>query len=191
MALRTLEDVDPRTLRTAWRRLVAISLDLLVVAGMEFLLLMALRIRLSDVGEALIDRRVAVLDAVVGFAYPIVLHRLFGQTLGKWLTKVRLVALDLGPITWIQTVSRELPWIVLLMIRSALPSVLLRRYGPDDWAARWVPWQLGLVAAWITADLIAMLSSSRRRALHDILARTVVVRVGKGRQVAGLQLATT
>jgi uncharacterized RDD family membrane protein YckC len=190
MALRTLEDVDPRTLRTAWRRLVAISLDLLVVAGVEVLLLMALRIRLSDVGEALIDCRVAILDAVVGFAYPIVLHRLFGQTLGKRLTGVRLVALDLGPITWIQAVVRESPWIVLLMIRSVMPSILLRRYGPDDWAARWVLWQLGLVSAWITIDLIAMLSSSRRRALHDFLARTVVVRVGKDRRVAVLRPAT-
>jgi uncharacterized RDD family membrane protein YckC len=126
----------------------------------------------------------------VGFAYPIVLHRLFGQTLGKRLTGVRLVALDLDPITWIQAVSRELPWIVLLMIRSALPSVLLRRYGPDDWAARWVLWQLGLVLAWITVDLIVMLSSSRRRALHDFLARTVVVRVGKDRRVAVLRPAT-
>jgi uncharacterized RDD family membrane protein YckC len=52
-------------------------------------------------------------------------------------------------------------------------------------------WQLALVAAWITVDLIAMLSSSRRRALHDFLARTVVVRVGKGRQVVSLRLATT
>ena len=191
MALRTLDDVDPRTLRTAWRRLVAISIDLLVVAGMEFLLLTALRIRLSNFGESLFDGRVAVLDAVVGFAYPIVLHRLFGQTLGKWLTKVRLVALDLGPITWIQAVFRESPWIVLLTIRSAMPSLLLRRYGPDDWTARWLPWQLGLVAAWITVDLIAMLSSSRRRALHDFLARTVVVRVGKDRCVAKMRWATT
>jgi uncharacterized RDD family membrane protein YckC len=133
-----LDEVDPRTLRTAWRRLVAISIDLLVVAGMELLLLTALRIPWSHVGEALFDRRVGVLDAVVGFAYPIV----------------------------------------------------LRRYGPDDGAATWFPWQLGLVAAWVTVDLIAMLSSARRRALHDVIARTVVVRVGKGRQVAGLQLAT-
>ena len=103
---------------------------------------------------------------------------------------MRLVALDLGPITWIQAVFRESPWIVLLMIRSVMPSIFLRRYGPDDWAARWVLWQLGLVAAWITVDLIAMLSSSRRRALHDFLARTAVVRVGKGRHVAGLRMAT-
>jgi uncharacterized RDD family membrane protein YckC len=185
------DEVDPRTFRTALRRMVAISIDLLVVAGIEILLFTALRVRWSDVGESLLDRRVAVLDAVVGFAYPIVLHRLFGQTLGKWVTRVRLVALDLGPITWIQAVFRESPWIVLLIFRSAAPSVFLRRYGPDDWAAKWLPWQLGSVAAWIAVDLIAMLSSSRRRALHDLLARTVVVRLGKGRQVAGLRLATT
>jgi uncharacterized RDD family membrane protein YckC len=52
-------------------------------------------------------------------------------------------------------------------------------------------WQLALVAAWITVDLIAMLSSSRRRALHDLLARTVVVRVGKDRRVAKMRWATT
>jgi uncharacterized RDD family membrane protein YckC len=190
MELRTLVDVDARTFRTGWRRLVAISIDLLVVAGMEFLLLAALRIHLPHVKDLLVSR-VAVLDAVVGFAYPIVLHRLFGQTFGKWLTKVRLVALDLGPITWIQAVFRELPWMVLVMLRSAMPSILLRRYGPDDWAARWMLWQLALVAAWITVDLIAMLSSSRRRALHDLLARTVVVRVGKDRRVAKMRWATT
>jgi uncharacterized RDD family membrane protein YckC len=175
-----LDEVDPRTFRTAWRRLVAISIDLLVVTGMELLLLTALRIPWSHVGEALFDRRVGVLDAVVGFAYPIVLHRLFGQTLGKWVTRVRLVARDLGPITWIQAVFRETPWIVSLILRCAEPSFFLRRYGPDDGAATWFPWQLGLVAAWVTVDLIAMLSTTRRRALHDFLARTVVVRLDKG-----------
>jgi uncharacterized RDD family membrane protein YckC len=191
MALRTLDDVDPRTFRTAWRRMGAVGIDVLIVAAVEFLLLTALRIQLPFVSEQLVDRRYVVLDAVVGLAYPIVLHRLFGQTVGKWVTRVRLVALDLGPITWIQAVVRESPWIVLLITRSLAPLVFRRHRDSDEAAIMLILWQLGALLVWIAADLVAMLSSSRRRALHDLLARTVVVRVAKRPIAVELRPATT
>jgi len=186
-----LDEVDPRTFRTAWRRLGAISIDLLIVAGVELLLVAALRVELPWDGDQRIGRGVFVIDAVVGLVYPIVLHRVFGRTVGRWLTRVRLVALDLGPITWIQAVVRESPWIALVMFRSVGPFVFERLFGRGEGATGWLLWQIGAGPVWVLAELVVMLSSARRRALHDLLARTVVVRVAEPAIAAELRPATT
>ena len=187
----TLDEVDPRTFRTAWRRTFAFANDLLIVALLELVLVAAFRVEMPWDGEGRIGRGAFVIDGVVGLAYPILLHRMFGRTVGKWLTGVRLVALDLGPITWIQAVVREAPWIALVAFRSLAPFVFARLFGGEEGVKAWWYWQLGAGPVWVLVDLIVMLSSSRRRALHDRLARTVVVRVAEPAIAAELRPAVT
>lgn len=191
MTPQTLDEVDPRTFRTAWRRMFAFAIDVLFVALLELLLVAALRVEMPWDGEGRVGRGAFVIDGVVGLGYAIVLHRVFGRTVGKWLTGVRLVALDLGPITWIQAVVREAPWIALVAFRGLAPFVFERLFGGENGVTAWWYWQLGAGPVWVLVDGVVLLSSSRRRALHDRLARTVVVRVGAPAIAAELRPAVT
>ncbi len=182
-----LDDVDPKDVRTAWRRLLAFSIDALLVGTAQGAVCIAAR----DAWPG--GARVEVLASVcfIALSYWIVLHALFGQTVGKWVARVRLVGLDLRPVSWIQAIVRDSASI-LLTIAILVEGSRASRIGQIG------PRELGAIAAlfllnvaWILLDVVAMLASKRRRALHDRLARTVIVRVGKGRRVADPRVATT
>jgi uncharacterized RDD family membrane protein YckC len=181
------DDVDPRVFRNAWRRWFAVGIDVLVLAVAQFFLMLEDRKGTPPVARLV----VFLLVCFMALSYWIVLHARFGQTLGKWLMRVRLVALDLEPVTWLQAIVREAPWIALTIVQLIVGIVQLPHHGLDSKYAQAVLWMEPVAVAWVLADFITVLSNKRRRALHDFLARTVVVRVGKDRRVAKLQWATT
>jgi uncharacterized RDD family membrane protein YckC len=101
--------------------------------------------------------------AVLYLLYDTVQHALWGRTIGKRLTGVRVVR------TAAQSVQGrvELPWALLRAAIFALPI-----------AARPVP-ILGVVAGifWV-ANAAWVLRSANRQAVHDGLAGTAVIRTG-------------
>ncbi|MFD0685086.1 RDD family protein [Actinomadura fibrosa] len=99
---------------------------------------------------------------VLGFAYYVVAHARWGQTVGKRAVGIRLVrASDLGAVGWGQVCARQ-GFVYLFSIGTAVLNLL----GPFGGV-------LGLVAlldnAWILWD-------QRRQAVHDKVAGTVVVK---------------
>jgi uncharacterized RDD family membrane protein YckC len=131
------------------------------------------------------DRSVAVamtwtiVSWLMARSYSVILHARYGQTLGKMLAGVRV--LDLS--------EQRVP---------GLKQALLRDLGANGIAISAVGYQLFLMAAgryarnqvgpggrmivimslgWFLLDCITMMTNSRRRAVHDYLAGTVVVRL--------------
>jgi uncharacterized RDD family membrane protein YckC len=74
-----------------WIRLVAFAIDLAVIVLAQFVLQLVAVARFGPGGA---PGPVAFFTFVFAVAYPTVLHALTGQTLGKLLTRVRVVALD-------------------------------------------------------------------------------------------------
>jgi len=112
--------------------------------------------------------------------YSIIMHGLWGQTLGKMITKVKVIRADeQGPIGFRQAMLRDcVPllnsfiWIVMMARVSffnADPASALAT-GP---LGRWVVF---LLAIWALLEFVTMLFSKKRRALHDLIAGTVVIR---------------
>jgi uncharacterized RDD family membrane protein YckC len=77
-----------------WVRLVAFAIDLLVIALVQLVLQVIAAARLGD--RAL--STVGFFTFVFAVAYPTVLHAIAGQTIGKLMMRVRVVALDGGPL---------------------------------------------------------------------------------------------
>jgi len=73
-----------------WIRLVAFALDLVVIALAQFVLQVVAAVRFGPNGAG----AVGFFTVVFAVAYPTVLHAVTGQTLGKFATGVRVVALD-------------------------------------------------------------------------------------------------
>lgn len=123
------------------------------------------------------------IQIVIPFAYTALMHARYGQTVGKMLTGVRVVdAVTGGPISTKQAWLREgLPlvlWglaLVYLATNWAVESSDLQANTGKMLSGLMVLLSLGRI--WLVLEILTMFTNARRRALHDYIAGTVVVRV--------------
>jgi len=153
--------------RTIWRRVGAYLIDLAVsfpavVIGSKFYRYA----HGTNVGIFW-----SALMLVFGLAYSIYFHGRYGATPGKSLMRCRVVAASgEGKISYGTAARREVPTFVLAVMRGV----------GDHWASFAVPplaaVLTGAAMCWTFADLFACVATKKRRALHDFIAGTVVVK---------------
>jgi uncharacterized RDD family membrane protein YckC len=121
-----------------------------------------------------------VLATFGGLAYSIVLHAIWGQTLGKRLMGIRVLDVSGNRLSVPQAFMRDLIGIVLAL--WGFPAQLDRMvHGFSTQAATTgrTDWLLVVSTALFAAELATMLTNPKRRAVHDFLAGSVVVRLRK------------
>jgi len=125
-------------------------------------------------------------------AYRVLLHGLWGQTLGKKAVKVRVVALDGQPLSMRQALLREIVPIVLGLAYLLYVLLNLEAYErvvmTGVWDARLLPVEnaRGIASiVWPLAQIVVMVLNKKRRAIHDYIAGSVVVRLGVQEVEAG------
>jgi len=128
-----------------------------------------------------------------GVAYSVILHGLYGQTVGKRLLGVRVYSVSGATLSMRQAVLRDcFPIVVNLVAGVALlPTVAAGKNplhpagfelsGPSTWVLL-VAWA---TAAWLLLELGTMFANPHRRALHDLIAGSVVMRVRNDPEVRG------
>jgi len=124
-------------------------------------------------------------DSVATIAYSILCHGFWGQTLGKRLLRIRVLDVSGARVTLPQAALRDaFPLILAAALLVIDLPVVASGQNPDDeaWIARHgVPWLTVLFGylslGWFFAELVTMLFNDKRRAVHDYIARSVVVRL--------------
>jgi len=117
--------------------------------------------------------------------YSIALHTKYGQTVGKRVCKVRVVDFKTeDPIHFGQALLRDaVPLVIfgallayqsLRVITGKLPVERLVQPEEDFGISPWL--SCGIPAVWLVLEIVTTLTNHRRRALHDFIAGTVVVR---------------
>lgn len=117
--------------------------------------------------------------------YSIYMHGRWGQTAGKMVTRVRIVdAITEEPISYRKAFRRDslpiliaLPLHIYTIYRIVITGQFTPQFdlqsdplgNPGDWAGT-IAW------VWVFAELATMLTNKKRRAIHDYIAGTVVVR---------------
>ena len=128
---------------------------------------------------------VMVVQSLAWLLYTVVMHARYGQTVGKMVTKVRVVDCRTeGKISWSQASLREgLPMLLSLGgLGYEVFSVLTGRFSPSAVASGALvttrSFQLFAIlpGLWFLAEVLTMLTNEKRRALHDFIAGTIVVR---------------
>jgi uncharacterized RDD family membrane protein YckC len=114
------------------------------------------------------------------------MHARFGQTIGKMVTKVRVINFRTeGKISWAQAWLRDgIPLFLSLgLVGYEVYELLSGRITPsalekgETFNVNGVYWLLtGIPGLWFIAEVLTMLTNRKRRALHDFIAGTVVVR---------------
>ncbi len=112
--------------------------------------------------------------------YSVLMHGELGQTVGKMVTRVKVFDLSESKLSMFQALLRDSVAIVFtaILIAFYLPTVLK---GVNPYEAQelslWA-WILGCTGfMWFLAELVTMLTNKKRRAIHDFIARSVVIRL--------------
>jgi uncharacterized RDD family membrane protein YckC len=110
--------------------------------------------------------------------YSVILHYKYGQTIGKWVATVKVLDVsETRTLTLFQALYRDGFYLLVAVVGVAYhgyllsktddPTSILNDYsGFADHPLFW----------WTTIELITMLTNAKRRAVHDFMAKSVVVR---------------
>ena len=176
--------------RTFWPRLWASCTDALVLAPITAFINYYLSLDISD--WAMIRWLFVLIYVVSGYywwAYTIGMHGRFGQTVGKKATRVKVVDNKTEePITFRHALLRDsIPLIIItplvvyeschLIMGASISEFITRQDVWSDVAATaWEMWTAIVAIIWWFAEFVTMLLNKKRRAVHDFIAGTVVVR---------------
>jgi len=143
---------------------------------------------------------------LIGLWYHVYLVRRYGGTPGKLLLDTRIAMTDGSPVT---TNAAALRYSVLFALSVAASLAILLaalRMTDDEYfslaylarAQRLVelapPWYQPvniLLQIWVWSEFITMLFNKKRRAIHDFMAGTVVIRTGRHERSSELAPAGT
>ncbi len=169
--------IHDRKYRTAWRRVGAGFVDGVLSLPVGY----AHSWIFANVTSVVVRSAWYALFQWGFIAYSVLCHGLWGQTLGKRAVGVIVRDVTEGPLSMRQAVLRDAVPIALspLQFWQALPDLLHGRDpllpGGETHAALFS--LLGWVSAlWFSAEVVTMLTNRKRRAVHDFIAGSVVLR---------------
>ena len=168
---------DAKRYRTGVRRFVALLVDaivMIVLGGIIFLV----GLIGSSPGSNQPSMAILFITPPAGWLYNILLHGCYGQTVGKMVCGIKVLDISEQPINMRQALLRDSVRISIDAATLAISLyVFLEGSGFDSRTlfTRFVTASLGLV--WMAAGLVTLLTNVKRRAIHDFIAGTVVVRV--------------
>ena len=125
----------------------------------------------------------------LGLAYQVVLHGLCGQSVGKMIMGLKVEELGGGRLSWRATWIRFSPVIAFQIAIVIGTSYAIYSVPGDAFEAgsylqkarllesgrpEWSHWCTNLLLVWTFAEVIVLLRSQQKRAIHDFLAGTVV-----------------
>ncbi len=164
---------------TFWPRLWASFVDSIVLwpLGTIFVLILQLDLPLW------LFVTVGFLRSLPWMIYNIYLHGTYGQTIGKMVTSVKIIdAKTHNPISFRHAIVRDSIPILLILALAVYQAYHLTigtisideiiNNDPSTGAA----WFGLILFVWWAAEVVTMLTNRKRRALHDFIAGTVVVR---------------
>lgn len=114
----------------------------------------------------------------VHYFYTIYLHGKYSQTYGKMACKIKVVKVDTEEnITFRTAIIRDcIPLVISLFLLVTNFDFYMNMSKNTDVEFSDVQWIIIVPFAWFFAEIVTMLTNSKRRALHDFIAGTVVIR---------------
>lgn len=117
----------------------------------------------------------SAVSGLISAAYYILTHYRYGQTVGKKVVQVKVLDDSEIPINFGQAIVRSLPQLLVPMFAVSFSTA----GAPPDGAHPiefWASMVYGLIAIFSVVNVIVCLANKKRRALHDFIAGTIVVR---------------
>jgi uncharacterized RDD family membrane protein YckC len=161
---------------TFWRRLIAVVIDSLILWPIAFI-----DGYVEDSANKVFFTIGELLLSAIYLTYFIFLHGKYGQTAGKKIMNIKVVDINESSLLGIRrALLRELPWLLsnIIIFTYLLIVVFLISHTELQQAKNnYNNLISGTACAWVLIELITMLTNYKRRAIHDYLAKSVVVKL--------------
>jgi uncharacterized RDD family membrane protein YckC len=130
--------------------------------------------------------------ALVGFVYALVAHARFGRTVGKYILRIKVIGVDGATIGWQKSLRRSavdgvvgLIWAFGLL--TAVEQLSDEAFHGQGWSAlynlllplfpAYVAVFLNVSGVWPWSEFVTMMLNKQRRAIHDFIGATRVIRM--------------
>jgi uncharacterized RDD family membrane protein YckC len=172
--------MDDTRYKTFWRRFGAGIIDSFVLAPVMLFAIPLIVVAIANGSEVLLLAVVAMMSSA-SILYSVLMHSNGGQTVGKMATGVVVVReADLGPIGMAEAIKRDsgqiffavTGWVILALTMPDLDG-FGQTSGNENPIGAVNDWASGL---WFLAEMVSIWTNPRRRAVHDFIAGTVVVK---------------
>lgn len=171
-----------------WKRFCASFIDALILLSITFpVALIPWPVGFGPIPSIIL----AVFVFVLVNMYAVYSHARFGATPGKWVVGIRVTRLDGRQIGWTEAWTRSsvdiaFAFIVLVFEMWGMFQVDWAQFAPLGWSERptklrevlpsWFRALDVLQAVWVYSEVLVVLFNKRKRALHDFLAGTIVIK---------------
>jgi len=131
-----------------------------------------------------------IVTTLIGVVYHVGMHGKYGQTVGKMLMRIQVRKLNFSQIGYYEAFLRHSVNIALGIVSLIITAQTLFSVPPEAFIA--LNWQdratfistptpqyiMSIITqVWVWGEVVIMLTNRKRRAPHDFIAGTVVVRV--------------
>jgi uncharacterized RDD family membrane protein YckC len=159
-----------------YQRFFAFLLDLIIIFFIP-LAMFIFSVKAGNLVFAELSAYVAAASGLIFYIYHMVMHKIYGATIGKMSCKIKVVRLDLKPLGYKEAFLRTAPYIVIFPLISIITSPALYGFSEDSQAAaNSEGFNEALQFAWYVFSIIWILKDRYNRTLHDLLAKTVVIK---------------
>ena len=167
-----------------WSRLGANLLDFLIFLPFLLLLMFINRIHLYVYFITLIPNLLFI------FWYHIYLPKRYGGTPGKLIVGIKIVKMNSSPIGWKESILRHCVYFIFSIISIGMTAMAilladieiyesLTRIEKSAYLSSLSPGQnviTILTHIWVWSEVIVLLFNKRKRAIHDFIAGTVIIK---------------
>jgi len=168
-----------------WVRLGALLLDMLVFSPIIVLLFWI------DSHSRLLRMYWLPFGTLLGIFYSVYLVKRFGGTPGKLILGLRIAKVDGSPIGYKEAILRYLPDFILGLFSSLALAIVLLRMSDAEYLSlstherlqhikalkpSWASAVYIMQQVWMWSEFVVLLTNKRKRALHDFIAGTIVLR---------------
>ncbi|MFN8251928.1 MAG: RDD family protein [Ferruginibacter sp.] len=175
---------------TGWRRLGAAVADALLI-GTGFIVVYWLVTTYNHSGGSAIENYYwTLLASAASIGYSVWMHWKYGQTVGKMIAGIKVVdKSETKSITLLQAVLRDGFYILAATVFLIIIGFSLKQENAivfedtayllqaQETTYYWQQLNDYAGTVWVIIELLTMLFNDKRRALHDYMAATVVIRI--------------
>lgn len=199
----TIDGINESIYAGFWTRLGSLLLDFLIVLPYVFLVLYLNGISKYAYYFTFFP------GLIFHFWFSIYLVKKYGGTPGKLIVGIKIIKLDGTDVTWREAILRQIVAFILTIFASIITIYALSMADGEYYESLgWLQKQqyiFGLTPIlfkfytwtnniWVYSELFVLLFNKRRRALHDFIADTVIVKtkyIEKIREVINAEPTTT
>ncbi len=108
--------------------------------------------------------------------YSILLTGFFGQTIGKYLSGVKVLSISESKLGVFRAFLRDCPWLFFEIARVLTCLLFLNDSSEIKEKLLKLKFMYAVGIFWYMLEIVTMLTNSKRRAVHDFIAGSVVVK---------------